>query len=217
MFKKLIKKQYKILSGFSVAEAFVVLGLGAMVTATVVPVISKQVQYNNLSESQSTVMQLKINESNKKVKDIKVLVNEKVKKEIKILKEKEPEVPIGAVMFFDLTACPEGWELLSNKYPAAVNAFFSNLSGSGRLLGSVEASVAPNVKGTFHAMDLRGVYSGPFYHAGGTTVYGYGRQGAYYYRQQGMNLSRTSSVYQDNVNEVRPQNIALLACRKVAK
>ena len=124
-------------------------------------------------------------------------------------------VPAGAVMYFDLQSCPRGWSPLSNKYPNSANAFIRNQSGSGRTIGNYQTAAVPNIKGWFHAIDLAAQYSGPFYDTGnGKTVYSYGRQGEYYYRQQGMDLSRVSSVYQNGVNEARPNNIVLLACRK---
>ena len=124
-------------------------------------------------------------------------------------------VPAGAVMYFDLQSCPRGWSPLSNKYSNSANAFIRNQSGSGRTIGNYQTAAVPNIKGWFHSIDLVAQYGGPFYDTGGGRgIGGYGGAGEYYYRQQGMDLSRVSSVYQDNVKEFRPNNIVLLACRK---
>ncbi len=122
-------------------------------------------------------------------------------------------VPSGAVMYFDLASCPSGWTALSSKYPKAANAFIRNQSGSGRNIGNWQQNAAPNVEGSFYALDQIDSYTGAFYRAGSRTG-GWGGAGQYTYRQQYLDMSRYSSVYKDDVTEIRPDNIVLLACRK---
>ena len=116
-------------------------------------------------------------------------------------------------MYFDLAVCPKGWTALSSKYPKAANAFIRNQSGSGRDIGNWQQNAAPNVEGAFYALDQVNSYTGAFYRAGSRTS-GWGGAGQYTYRQQYLDMSRYSSVYKDDVTEIRPDNIVLLACRK---
>lgn len=199
---------------FSVAEAFIAVGIGAILLAAAAPIMSKQIQYNHYSDKKAESISTQLNEVKSTNKKVESIVQDEILVKIEELKKKPSEVSKGAIMYFDLSSCPSGWEPLVNQYPDTANSFIRNQSGSGRNVGSVQYSAAPNIKGSFHALDLRAVYSGVFYNDGGTTVYGYGRQGEYHYRQQGMDFSRVSSVYQDGVTEIRPKNIALLACIK---
>jgi len=116
-------------------------------------------------------------------------------------------------MYFDLASCPTGWIELTSKYPNAANAFIRNQSGSGRDIGNWQQNAAPNVEGAFYALDQVNSYTGAFYRAGSRTS-GWGGAGQYTYRQQYLDMSRYSSVYKDDVTEIRPDNIVLLACRK---
>ena len=89
------------------------------------------------------------------------------------------------------------------------------MPSSGGVLGKSQTSAMPNVFGYFHACDLKATYEGPFYDTGaGIHVGGYGGAGEYYYRKQGMDFNKISSVYQNNITEVIPPSVAFLVCRK---
>ena len=123
-------------------------------------------------------------------------------------------VPSGAVMYFDLTACPKGWTASSSKYPKAANAFIRNLSGSGRTIGAWQQNAAPEIQGTFdgNVNDNNGAKTGAFYRI---SEENFGADGAYEGGKVGFKASKSSAVYgRENATEVRPDNIALLACRK---
>ncbi len=134
--------------------------------------------------------------------------------------------PVGAVMFFDLASCPEHWEPLVNKYPDAKGAFIRNISGISRGLGSFQQSAAPNIWGRFASEDsyaletlyylsdsYRGAFTGEWRTEGGNQD---SQNGTYAVKYAiSFDASRVSPVYgRDEADEVRPDNIALLACRR---
>ena len=204
--------------GFSVAEAMMALLIGSVALGAAAPMITKQIKQNNFADAQLNVINRQMQNTNEEIERNKSVLDNKVNDALTEIDKKMESldiIPSGAVMYFDLDKCPDNWTPLVQKYPAASNAFIRNISGSGRDLGSYQASAVPNIKGWFHALDLVATYNGPFYDTGnGRVVSGYGKQGDYYYRQQGMDLNKVSNVYQDGVAEARPANIALLACIK---
>ena len=142
-------------------------------------------------------------------------------------------VPPGTVMYFDLGACPKGWTPLSAIYPSASGSFIRNIGETNRKLGSYQSSAVPNIElllrvDGYYASN-NGIYSSCY-----LTKYGnedtFG--GAMYYgtinsdevvcdmssgnekNRAGDLLKTAPEVYDKNVKEVRPNNIALLACRK---
>ena len=159
----------------------------------------------------------------------------KITTEIKKLKEelKSKFVPSGAVMFFDLDACPSGWTALNSKYPKAANAFIRNQSGSGRDIGNWQQNAAPNITGGFSTTDEYGYYINAnnkkdFYGAFQKTTTS--SENSHQYQVSGgradggskyiLDASKSNAAYgrkdSNNVaaSEVRPDNIVLLACRK---
>ena len=118
-------------------------------------------------------------------------------------------------MYFDLDSCPDGWDELINKYPNSANAFIRNKSGTARTLGSWQQNAAPEIEGRFDGNtnddNLNGK-TGAFY---SINTGWYGADGANGGGIVGFNASKSSAVYgRENATEVRPDNIALLACRK---
>lgn len=196
-------------TAFSVAEAFIVLLVGSIALGMSAPMITKQIKAQNMTDTQFRVI-------NREADELRDLVNDLMEEIEDLRNNNNGSTPSGAVMYFDLSSCPEGWTPLTNKYPKAANAFIRNLSGSGRTIGSYQSSAVPNVKGWFHALDQYVNYSGPFYNdpadSGGFSSWG--GSGQYFYRKQKMDLSKSSSVYKDSLTEVRPDNIVLLACRR---
>ena len=146
------------------------------------------------------------------------------------LKKVKSDIPSGAVMYFDLDDCPDGWDELSKKYPNSKNAFIRNIDGTNRALGSLELNAAPEIEGEFdgnvneklHLNELNGNtgVKGSFYY---TEKYAYGANGddAWASGFIGFKASKSSISYgrKDDAGnpatEVRPDNIALLACRKI--
>ena len=83
--KKTLKSNKK---GFSVAEAFIALAIGGIVLGMSAPLISKQLQHNNMNDVQYQLLLKKIEEAT--------------------------NVPQNAVMFFASTTCPTGWAKIND-------------------------------------------------------------------------------------------------------
>ena len=152
------------------------------------------------------------------VNNLNKSLTNKITTEINKLKEelKSKFVPSGAVMYFDLSACPSGWTALSSKYPKAANAFIRNQSGSGRDIGNWQQNAAPEIEGTFDGNvnddNQFKRKSGAFYTKNTDSCGGDGGSGG---GTVGFKASKSSAVYgRNSATEVRPDNIALLACRK---
>ena len=164
---------------------------------------------------------------NSKISSLNTSLTNKITTEINKLKEdlKSKFVPSGAVMYFDLPACPSGWTPLANKYSSASGAFIRNLGESGRQLGSYQGSAVPDID-----LALRIDYSGGS-RTGNLTKYGnddnncgsvvpnggadepmFNMKDVDVYHRAGDLIK--SNVYNKDVKEVRPNNVALLACRK---
>ena len=185
---------------FSVAEALVALAIGGIVLGMSAPLISKQVQNQNFNDVQFRILADKL-------------------------------VPSGAVMYFDLDSCPDGWRPLSEKYSQASGAFIRNLGetvpagSASRAKGSYQSSALPDIK-----LALRMDY--PIECPKKFDIYGQeDANGVLYVGNTGLTNEPVcdvsaiseknrpgdlikSDIYQEGVNEVRPNNIALLACRK---
>jgi len=183
---------------FSLAEAMIVLLIGTIALGMSAPMISRQLKNETMNNVQFQVL-------NKKYEELK-----KVKSDI----------PSGAVMYFDLDDCPDGWDELSKKYPNSKNAFIRNIDGTNRALGSLELNAAPEIEGTFDGNTNDESYkrkSGAFYTK---NTNGCGADGASGGGTVGFKASKSSAVYGrkdaagNPATEVRPDNIALLACRK---
>ena len=190
--------------------------IGSVALGMAAPMITKQIKQNNFADTQFRVINRNLESleqnTNSQIDDILSQLEETTAR-LAELENTESDIPAGAVMYFDLIKCPDGWAALTSKYPNAANAFIRNQSGSGRTLGSWQQNAAPNVEGSFYALDQINSYTGAFYRAGSRTG-GWGGAGQYVYRQQYLDMSMYSSVYKDDVTEIRPDNIVLLACRK---
>ena len=120
-------------------------------------------------------------------------------------------IPSGAIMYFDLESCPNGWSPLTETHPEAANAFIRNISGTAREKGSVENSAVPNITGmTNGEQSGRVTNEGAFYSTSG----GVARGGDYGGNLLYFDASRVSEVYQNGVTEARPYNIGFIACRR---
>ena len=202
---KMLKK------GFSVAEAMIALLIGSIALGMSAPMITKQVKQNNYSNVQYSVMNKKMDLQDKKLEDAENDIYNYIDEMI----AQVDGIPSGAVMYFDLAACPDGWSLLTKKYPKAENAFIRNKSGTSRALGNWQQNAAPDIVGSFdgNINDNNAYKKGPFYYDNSISYSGSdgGTGGGII----AFKASRASAVYgRDKATEVRPDNIALLACRK---
>ena len=156
----------------------------------------------------------------------------KITSEIEKFEEKIKNkfVPSGAIMFFDKTACPDGWTSLASIYPSASGAFMRNMGESNRKLGSYQAGAVPDIELAVRlddSEDMDKYYTerldeyGPD-DWGGSMNYDTGYSDEYLYVMSSADkkyraadlLKSAPDVYDKDVKEVRPNNIAFLACRK---
>lgn len=200
-----LKKFNKKKNAFSVAEAMIALLIGSIALGMAAPMITKQIKQEHFAFAEKQVMTRQI----------------------------EKAVPSGAIMYFDLDKCPNGWEELTVKYPKSANAFIRNKSGSERSLGDWQQNAAPNITGAISTTDEykyyinennKEDYYGAFekektnsnnshkYEVAGTR----GEGGSKYI----FDASKSNDAYgrKDSNNiaatEIRPDNITFLACRK---
>ena len=89
---------------FSVAEAMISLLIGSLILGYSAPMIAKQIKHNNMSDVQVQVLNRKIEE----------------------LRRTQANIPSGAVMFFNLPTCPDGWSDISSNW----NGRFPRFAGS---------------------------------------------------------------------------------------
>ncbi|MBQ2870655.1 hypothetical protein IJE86_03020 [bacterium] len=119
--------------------------------------------------------------------------------------------PIGSIIYVDGDSCPDGWQTLNNKFTGYEgNMFIRDLLKSGRTAGNIQDNALPNITGTVSGGDSPvgtgafelGTYDGGDSGDGGNDLIVL------------FNAHNSNPIYQDGVNEVRPKNIALLACRR---
>lgn len=183
------------MKGFSVAEAMIALLIGSLVLGFSAPMITKQIKYNNMSDVQMQVL-------NKKIEQ---------------LRANQSNIPSGAIMYFDLDRCPNGWSELTSFYPNSANSFIRNKSGTTRARGHWQQNAAPNIVGTFMGTSPGATNNGPFSISNGL---GGIRTGGYYKSRVTFNANLSSDAYGrvdetgEPAAEVRPDNIAFLACRR---
>ena len=196
---------------FSLAEAMIVLLIVTIALGMSAPMISKQLKNETMNNVQFQVL-------NKKYEELK-----KVKSDI----------PSGAVMYFDLDDCPAGWTILTKFYPQAAGSFLRNLGEEAlageepRKKGSYQGSALPDIKlllrvdgstqnsysvrydEEYGSNDIGGAMGVT---TGGTDEPMYDMLSAVKNNRAGDLIK--SDIYNKDVNEVRPNNIAFLACRK---
>ena len=193
---------------FSVAEAFIVLLVGSIALGMSAPMLTKQIKAQNMTDTQFRVI-------NREADELRDLVNDLMEEIEDLRNNNNGSTPSGAVMYFDLSSCPEGWTPLTNKYPKAANSFIRNQSGSDRTIGNWQQNAAPEISGTFDGNtndDGLKTKTGPFYTVSTENKGGDGANGG---GTVGFKASRSSEVYgRNNAAEVRPDNIVLLACRR---
>ena len=135
---------------------------------------------------------------------------------------KKTIVPSGAIMFFDRADCPDGWTALNSE-----GAFIRDIGGEAAARGVLQEGGVPNIKGkgprvSSEIFYKRSGYSkkpltGPYVYAKDTDVLTGGEKGdgaSSSYQGWNFDASLASSIYKDDLAEVRPKNIAYLACKK---
>ena len=141
--------------------------------------------------------------------NLNTTLSNKISTEIKNLKEelKSKFIPSGAVMFFDLEKCPTGWTALNS-----AGAFIRDIGGEAAGRGVLQEGGVPNLKGWNGAGD-HGKGDGKLFVQNSSITGGSSGRGSNDSAVD-FDASRYSSVYKDNLKEVRPKNIAYLACIK---
>lgn len=202
---------------FSVAEATIALLIGSIALGMAAPMITKQIKQNNFNDTQFSLLNQQNNNLLERINELEDIIRN--------LSDND-STPAGAVMFFDLSKCPSGWTELSSKYSKASGAFIRNLGESGRAVGSYQAGAVPDIE-----LALRVDYNGGSLTTNKLSEYGNddNNRGALFPTggadEPMFNISKQSKtnragdliksdVYNKDVQEVRPNNIALLACRK---
>ncbi len=96
---------------FSVAEAMIALLIGSVALGMAAPMITKQIKQNNFTDTQFSVLRRQIEELNERI----------------------TETPDGAVMFFLLSRCPDGWhpinDYVSGGAASGLNGYFPRFAG----------------------------------------------------------------------------------------
>lgn len=212
---KIIKRK-----AFSVAEAMIALLIGSLALGMAAPMITKQIKQNNMADVQYRLIN---NKNNVLIDEIK-----EIKEKINLIESSNSAIPSTAVMYFDSITCPDGWEPLSNKYSMASGAFIRNLGEKDRTLGSYQNGAVPDIQlalrvdfGNQDSLYKDGRLSkyGTDDNGGALTPYTGGSDEPMYNMSTASDIYKggdliKSDVYNKDVTEVRPNNIALLACRK---
>lgn len=120
---------------------------------------------------------------------------------------KKTLIPSGAIMFFDRADCPDGWTALNSE-----GAFIRDVGGEADARGVVQESGVPNLKG-WNGVGDDGKGDGVLFKLNAKIIGGDSGDGSNDLAVD-FDASRYSSVYKDGLNEVRPKNIAYLACKK---
>ena len=207
---------------FSIAEAFIMLTVVSVGLAAAAPMITKQINHNNLSSVSTNMLGRQINNIQSQASADRVELRKEID-EIEgafedLQSNVETLVPAGAVMAFYLSACPKGWASLTTEIENSEGAFIRNVGGSAGSLGSVQLDAAPNITGThgghggYHGW---GSASGSFVKTGKVNGRGSADKSAANHEQIDFDASKSSASYgRDNTTEVRPKNVALLYCVK---
>ena len=205
MITKINTNKLKQQTAFSIAEALIALLIGSLILGMSAPLITKQIKNQTLTDTQLQILQ----------------------RQIDALRTNQAGIPAGTVVFYDGTSCPEGWDLLTRTYPNARGAFIRNV-GDATSIGDFQQNAAPNITGkmenflggsssqNYHNLTLSGAFSNEY--LPNTDVFNSYYSGGYLdIMTINFDASEggTTPYGRDNTTEVRPDNITLLACRKM--
>ncbi len=205
----LIKKGLKMMNlkparAFSVAEAMIALLIGSLILGYSAPMVAKQLKHNNMSDVQVQVLNRKIEE----------------------LRRTQANIPSGAVMFFNLPTCPNGWSDISSNW----NGRFPRFAGSYTSLEYDTTSKTLKTTGTAQTLSVGATQEDAIRNITGT-VQGAGYENSYVATGAFQVNSRTVNVANDGADtdysytfnaenvvptdiENRPKSVALLGCQK---
>ncbi len=121
--------------------------------------------------------------------------------------------PSGAVMAFDLTACPSGW----SEYTLAYGRFIRGIDKSGgtidpdgaRTVGNIQEDAIRNITGTLLLSNPNQTGTGAF-----TASYANVGDANTWAHRPGVRATFDASNVVPTADENRPKNVALLYCRK---
>ncbi len=206
---------------FSVAEAMIALLIGSVALGMAAPMITKQIKAQNMTDTQFRIINDRNYDLLERISELENII------------EGLGTIPAGAVMYFDSATCPNGWEPLTNSRPNSKGAFIRNI-GDTNTLGTYQQNAAPNISGTmenfvggsYHSINgadnrnqlsMSGAFSNEYLPIGDHDFRSYDRGG--YFEKMNINFDAsqggTTSYGRDNTTEVRPDNITLLACKRV--
>ena len=168
---------------------------------------------------------------NNKADSIISSLSNKIATEIKKLQDefKNKLVPSGAIVFFNSNNCPDNtnWMPLTSIYPQASGAFIRNLGETNRAKGSYQAGAVPDIQLALRVdynggsrTDKIASYGNDDNNCGSVIPNGGADEPMYRmdtvsvaYRAGDL-IKTNPDVYDKNVKEVRPNNIAFIACVK---
>lgn len=186
-----MKKRYNK-PAFSIVEAFITLLIVSIALASAAPLISRQVKHSQFSS-------LQVLELVKKIEEL----------------ESGSSMQGAVVPFYGLTTCPTGWKALTEKNLNYEGVFIRNIGGNASDRELVQDDAAPNFSiqipinedlqaglgGSAYSGIINGEVSSLIADNTSTSKYAV------------FNASKANDSYQD-VDEIRPKNIALLYCVK---
>ena len=178
--------------------------IGSLILGYSAPMIAKQLKHNNMSDVQVQVLNRKIEE----------------------LRRTQANIPSGAVMFFNLPTCPNGWSDISSNW----NGRFPRFAGSYTSLEYDTTSKTLKTTGTAQTLSVGATQEDAIRNITGT-VQGAGQETSYVATGAFQVNSRTVRVangngepdysYTFNAENVvptdienRPKSVALLGCQK---
>ena len=87
-------------NGFSLAEAMIIILIGTIALGMSVPMISRQLKNETLTNTQMQILQRQIDQLREQIREQP--------------QEEQTAVESGAIMFFRRTSCPECWSVVKN-------------------------------------------------------------------------------------------------------
>ncbi len=183
----------------------------------------KSRDYDDIESLQSQLDE-KVDSStlNSKISTLGSALKQEINNKFEELKEefKSSLVPKDAVMAFNSTVCPSGWLPLTSVISNSAGVFIRNTGGGAASSGVIQQAGVPNIKATWlgpweNANQgwswVSGSVSVSLKNDANAEIPNYSADRNVYYS---FDASKSSSIYQNNLTEVRPKNVAFLYCVK---